>query len=229
MVEQTTSFPTPPPASSLLAVVFDMDGLMFNTEDLYDQVGSVLLERRGQSFTRDIKMSIMGLPGPRAFDVLRQKCHLEESVEQLAAESDEIFLELLPREIAMMPGLAELLEFFESRNIPKAIATSSSRNLATEALAQFKLEPRFEFVLTGDDIENGKPNPDVYLLAADKLNVGPPTMLVLEDSLFGSQAAVAAGAFTIAVPNTHTAEQDFSHANLRVDSLHAVQIRQLFD
>ena len=176
MIDEPTSSPTPLPGASLRAVVFDMDGLMFNTEDVYDQVGSILLERRGRSFTREIKMSIMGLPGPRAYEVLRQRCQLQDSVEQLSSESDAIFLELLPSEIAMMPGLESLLTFLEAKSIPKAIATSSNRQLATFALAQFDLEPRFEFVLTGDDIENGKPNPDIYLLAAKKLKVAPGDM-----------------------------------------------------
>ena len=81
------------------AVVFDMDGLMFNTEDLYDQVGQELLGRRKRVFSNELKMKLMGLPGPVAYQLIIDEFHLEDSVETLQAESDEIFSELLPREI----------------------------------------------------------------------------------------------------------------------------------
>ena len=68
---------------SIKAVVFDMDGLMFNTEHLYDQVGDAILKKRGQRFTRELKLSMMGLPGKDAFEVMIDRCGLDDSVEQL--------------------------------------------------------------------------------------------------------------------------------------------------
>jgi len=201
------------------AVVFDMDGLMFNTEDLYDQVGQTILQKRGQEFTNELKLAMMGLPGPKAFEVMRSRCGLEESVEALQKETDEIFVDLLPDEIQTMPGLDSLLDLLEQQEIPKAVATSSHRRFAKRALGFFDLEPRFEFVLTGDDVERGKPNPDIYLLAARMLDLRPQQMLVLEDSHIGSRAAKAAGAVTIAVPTPHSADSDFSHVDHVATSL----------
>ena len=195
------------------AVVFDMDGLMFNTEDLYDQVGSLILQKRGQRYTRELKLAMMGLPGNVAFEVMRSRCGLDDSVESLQQETDKIFADLLPKEIAKLPGLDSLLELIESKGIRKAVATSSHRQFATKALGFFDLEPRFEFVLTGEDVEHGKPNPDIYLLAAQKLNITTSSMLVLEDSLNGSMAAKTSGAITVVVPNVHSAECDFSHVD----------------
>lgn len=202
----------------LKAVVFDMDGLMFNTEDLYDQVGQTILQRRGQNYSLELKLEMMGLPGNEAFEIMRKRCNIDDSVEQLKKETDEIFEDLL-HNIEKMPGLDELLSLIEEKAIPKAVATSSHRQFATRALGFFNLEPRFEFVLTGDDVENGKPNPDVYLLAAKKLRVSTENMLVLEDSLIGSRAAKAAGTFTVAVPTTHSRQSDFSHVDHVVDRL----------
>ena len=173
-------------APKIEAVAFDMDGLMFNTEDLYDQVGQTLLQRRGLSFTRQLKHAMMGLPGPEAFQVMRQRCDLEDSVEQLQNETDEIFEKLLPAEIRLMPGLQILLETLERSGIPKAVATSSHRQFASRALGCFELEPRFEFILTSDDIVNGKPHPEIYMTAASRFGVEPSAMLVLEDSYTGS-------------------------------------------
>jgi len=205
--------------SRIRAVVFDMDGLMFNTEDLYNIVGERLLQKRGQRFTNELKLAMMGLPGPQAFEVMRSRCGLSDSVESLKQETDEIFVDLLPKEIQKMPGLDSLLQLVEQQKLPKAVATSSQRKFATRALGFFDLEPRFEFVLTGDDVERGKPNPDVYLLAAKNLSVEPQQMLVLEDSLIGSRAAKAAGAITIAVPTHHSADCDFSHVDHVASSL----------
>ena len=75
----------------LQAIVFDMDGLMFNTEDLYNLAGQQLLAPRGQEFTRELKLAMMGLPGQEAFSVMIERCGLDDSVEQLKSETDEIF------------------------------------------------------------------------------------------------------------------------------------------
>lgn len=184
------------------AVTFDMDGLMFNTEDLYDIVGEKLLNRRGQSFTTGLKLAMMGLPGPKAFAVMKERCGLDDPVESLASECEELFADLLPSRIEMMPGLKELLELLESKAVPKGIATSSHARFADRALGKFDLKPRFEFVLTAESVTHGKPHPEVYLTAASRLGVEPAEMLVLEDSVHGSNAAIAAGAVTIAVPST---------------------------
>lgn len=183
------------------AVTFDMDGLMFNTEDLYDIVGEQLLNRRGMSFTTDLKMLMMGLPGPDAFTVMKKHCGLDDSIESLAAECDDLFQDLLPERIEMMPGLESLLELLESLGIPKGIATSSHERFAKRALGLFDLEPRFNFLLTSESVANGKPNPEIYLTAAENHGVDPVKMLVLEDSIHGSTAAISAGATTVAVPS----------------------------
>jgi len=187
---------------AIRAVTFDMDGLMFNTEDLYDIVGEQLLNRRGQSFTTELKLAMMGLPGNKAFAVMKERCGLDDSIESLAKECETLFADLLPARIEMMQGLEELLELLESQRIPKAIATSSHARFADRALGMFDLKSRFEFVLTSESVTDGKPHPEVYLTAAKRHGVEPAEMMVLEDSVHGSNAAIAAGAVTIAIPST---------------------------
>jgi len=202
------------------AVVFDMDGLMFNTEDLYDQVGDAILLKRGQRFTNEVKLAMMGLPGDKAFQVMIDRCQLDDSIEELQSETEALFAEMLPREIRTMPGLLELLDRLEKKGIPKGIATSSHQRFAKVALEQFDLGPRFQFVLTAESVTNGKPHPEVYLLAAEKMKVSPQSMLVLEDSHTGSTAAAAAGACVVAVPTEHSKGCDFSHVYAVADALH---------
>jgi HAD superfamily hydrolase (TIGR01509 family) len=203
----------------MLAVTFDMDGLMFNTEDVYTLAGTELLARRGRRFTPELKDAMMGLPPRAAFEAMIDRQGLHEPWDVLAAESDEIFLGLLSGHLATMPGLLELLAALEHSGVPKAIATSSGRRLTAACLAPFRLAPRFCFILTSEDITRGKPDPEIYLLAARRFGLLPAEMLVLEDSQNGCRAAAASGAFTVAVPGEHSRRQDFSAAHLVVEGL----------
>ena len=204
---------------TMRAVVFDMDGLMLNTEDVYSAAGTELLRRRGHAFTAELKDAMMGQRPQPAFELMIRYCHLAETWQQLAAESDQLFLGLLHDYLAPMPGLRELLAALERAGIPKAIATSSPRRLVDACLQPFHLQPRFVFILTAEDIVHGKPNPEIYLTAARRFGVSPAEMMVLEDSQNGCIAAAAAGAFAVAVPADHSRGHDFSGASLVVDSL----------
>ena len=205
--------------SLMLAVTFDMDGLMFNTEDVYTLAGSELLSRRGRLFPPELKDAMMGRPPRAAFEAMIAWHQLPEPWDVLAAESNEIFLGLLKERLATMPGLLEFLAALEKAEIPKAIATSSGRRLTDACLAPFSLASRFRFILTSEDITRGKPDPEIYLLAAARFGVPPAEMLVLEDSQNGCRAAAASGAFTVAVPGEHSRRQDFSSADLVIASL----------
>lgn len=201
------------------AVVFDLDGLMFNTEELYQEVGGLMLRRRGKTFDAELLDRIMGRPAGVALQIMIDYHELDATVESLVAETDDLFVSLLDERLALMPGLSELLTRLEQAGIPKAIATSSGPAFAHEVLDRFTLRPRFEFVLTCDDVDQGKPHPEIYLLAAARLGVRPDEMLVLEDSQNGCRAAVAAGTIAVAVPGGHSLRHDFTGAAFVADSL----------
>ncbi|HEX4131569.1 MAG TPA: HAD-IA family hydrolase [Pirellulales bacterium] len=201
------------------AVVFDLDGLMFNTEELYQGVGTELLRRRGCDFPVELLNRMMGRPGRVSLQMMIDWHCLPDTVEQLASETTEIFAGILDTRLAFMPGLAELLAALEAAVIPKAIATSSGRHFASDVLRRFDLEPRFAFLLTAEDVVDGKPHPEIYLSAARRLGVAPTEMLVLEDSQNGCRAAVAAGAIAVAVPAGHSRAHDFDGAALVADTL----------
>ncbi|MEN6450775.1 MAG: HAD family phosphatase [Thermoguttaceae bacterium] len=201
------------------AVVFDMDGLMFNTEDLYTAVGTEVLRRRGLPFTAAMKNEMMGRQQQPAFEGLIRCCGLTDTWQALAAESTDYFITILDSGLAPMPGLFDLLGALEKAGMPKAIGTSSCRRLVDACLKPFNLAGRFQFILTAEDIVEGKPNPEIYLTAARRFGVPPCEMAVLEDSQNGCVAAAAAGAFAIAVPAEHSRTHDFSSASLIVSSL----------
>jgi len=207
------------PSPPLRAVTFDLDGLMFNTEELYQEVGGELLARRGHQITAELLNKMMGRKSDVALALMIEHHQLDATPEQLAAETAEIFGGLLPHRLSPMPGLLDLLAALEAAQIPKGIATSSSSAFVDHVLGVFHLAPRFSFVLASEDIEHGKPAPDVYLLAAQRHGAPPAEMMVLEDSQIGCQAAVAAGAYTVAVPHGQSLQHSFPGARLIANSL----------
>jgi HAD superfamily hydrolase (TIGR01509 family) len=207
------------PAKRLKAVVFDLDGLLFNTEELYNFVGAELLGRRGKDFPPELLHQIMGRPQPVALQLMIDWHELDTTVEILAAETEVVFAEILEHRLEFMPGAETLLTALEKAAIPKAIATSSGRKFARNILGRFQLEPRFAFLLTCENVTHGKPDPEIYLRAAEQFGILPEEMMVLEDSQNGCRAAVAAGAFAVAVPSGPSANHDFTGAALVANTL----------
>jgi HAD superfamily hydrolase (TIGR01509 family) len=210
----------------LRAVVFDLDGLIANTEDLYELAGDDILGRRGKTHDHALRVQMMGRPVADSMRIMIDYHSLPDTLDELLVEVRDVFSRLMDERLAAMPGLYELLDDLERARIPAAVATSGIRSYADDVLARLRVQDRFQFVLTAEDIRRGKPDPDVYLLAAARLQLAPPSMMVLEDSANGCRAAVAAGAFTVAVPNRHTREHDFRGAQLVADTLADPRIRQ---
>ena len=206
------------------AVVFDLDGLMVNTEELYQEVGTELLQRRGCLFESDLLTQMMGRPPSVSLSIMIEHHGLKDSVEELATESQEIFRTILDARLQPMPGLLELLRAMDRTGMPRGVATSSPPKFAWDVLRRVGLDSRIDFVLTCDDVVEGKPHPEVYLLAAQKFQMNPAEMMALEDSQNGCRAAVASGAFTVAIPGDHSRNHEFPGAQFIADSLHDARI-----
>ena len=210
------------------AVAFDMDGLMFDTEDTYWKAASALLARRGEVYTDELCNAVMGRPPRFCFELFKKTFNFPETWRELQTESEDFFLEFLDDGFSTMPGLYELLEHLERHNIPKGVCTSSAIRVVSEVLRRKDMTKRFEFVLTAEDITQGKPEPEIYLKAATRFGIDPSEMLVLEDSTAGCQAAHRAGAFGIAVRAKHNVHCEFPEAKRIVSSLNDPQIMELF-
>ncbi len=197
------------PSTPVQGVALDMDGLLFDTENLYWEVGQRLLVPRGHSFCSQLQQRMMGRIGVAAIQEMIDFHSLDDDPHELLAESDEIYSDLLGAGPPAMPGMPELIAALRCQGIPFGVATSSRGRFALRIL---RAQPWFEslaFLLTGDDVQFGKPHPEMYLLAANRLRIEPARMLVLEDSGNGSAAGVAAGAVVIAVPSEHTRQHAF--------------------
>ena len=201
------------------SVAFDLDGLMFNTEELYEDCGGELLRRRGKQVTPELLSEMMGRQSHVALQIMIDWHDLNATVEELQAETDEIFAGFLADRLEPLPGLLTLVEVLERHGFAKAITTSSRRGFVDKCLEISGLVGRFEFVLSSENITHGKPNPEIYLTAARRFDVLPERLLVLEDSHNGCRAAVSAGAFAVAVPGPHSRQHCFQGAQFVAESL----------
>ena len=212
---------------SIKAVAFDLDGLMFNTEDIFEIAGRELMQRRGKVMTEECHHAMLGRRPEEAFAALQRLMDIDEPMEVLMAETKEIFDSLIEEHLAPMPGLFQLLAFIDERNIRELSRHPHLTTTCERCWGGLSCLTGFAHHLAAEDVTQGKPEPEIYLKAAEKLGVAPGEMMVLEDSEAGTRAAVAAGAVIISVPNRHTKVQDFSVATHVVESLEADVIREL--
>jgi HAD superfamily hydrolase (TIGR01509 family) len=189
--------------SPIRGAAFDLDGLLVNTEELYQHVGTELLARRGHTFEPELLDRMMGRPQQVSLQIMIDWHGLTDTIETLAGETREIFVDLLDTRLAPMPGAALLLEQMVQRGLPRGVATSSGPDFAHDVLSRVGLRDRFGFVLTSADVTHGKPHPDVFLKAAAKTGVPPARCVVFEDALPGIEAGHAGGMKVVGVATTH--------------------------
>jgi HAD superfamily hydrolase (TIGR01509 family) len=207
-------------------VVFDLDGLLIDTEVTFTEAARRLLARRGLELEANFMVSIMGVPGRDALPRFRDRYNLPGTLEDLADEYKRDFVAVLRGgHPPLMAGVADLLDRLERRGVPKAIATSSSREYVDAVFGPHGLLGRFAFVLTCDDVTHGKPHPEVYQRAADRLGFAPAEVVVLEDSVNGLRAAKAAGARCVVVPHDQTPQSELAEADAVVVSLAAPELQ----
>lgn len=220
-----TTFPLP--ESPIRAIAFDMDGVLANSEDVYELTGTETLRRRGKRFEDDLRHRMMGLPTMKALQLMIDHHGLSDTPEEIARESEQTFWELAGDRLAPMPGVHALFDRLEAAKLPRGVVTSGTRAYAERILTIVGVRDRLEFVITADDVQIGKPDPEPYQMAADRHGVRPQEMLVLEDSRIGSRAGVAAGAYTVAVPSPHTVGHDFDGVAFVADTLGDPRIAQV--
>jgi HAD superfamily hydrolase (TIGR01509 family) len=202
-------------------IIFDMDGLMVDTEPLSRQAWEMAIRPFGHSLDDATYQRMVGLRSDQSLQIMLQTFDLPLTADQLYEQKNAHYRQLRANGVPVMPGLWALLEVIEARHLPWGVATSSSRAQAEEVLSQLGLQERCHALAAGNEVPRGKPAPDIYLLAARRLNVAPDRCLALEDSLPGSQAAVAAGMLTVVVPNGRS-PGDFPHVHHVLASLYEV-------
>ena len=209
----------------LKAIIFDMDGLMVDTEPLSRQAWDAVLDPFGYALSDEVYWQMIGRRSEESAQIAWSAYELPVTAEELLERKTAVFEARLAQGIPLMPGLKSLHAEIAQRQIPWAVATSSPRYYAETILAQLALADSCQAIAGGDEVRHGKPAPDIYLLAAERLGIAPADCLALEDSVPGSQAAVAAGMVTVAVPDGDRATADYPHVRYVFPSLHEVLAR----
>ena len=182
------------------AVVFDMDGLMLDSERAINECMARAASDLGHELPASLWLQMIGGGDGLCRLLLADRIGADATVE-LLARAEAMYDVVADAGIDHRPGIVDLLDWLVARGIPRAVATSTRRPLAMRKLAAAGLLPYFDAVATSSDVAAQKPAPDVYLLAASKLGVAPARCLVLEDSPTGVRAALAAGMTPVQVPD----------------------------
>jgi HAD superfamily hydrolase (TIGR01509 family) len=210
------------------AVLFDMDGLLVDTESLYGNAVAGEAAARGNPMQSSLLLKMPGLPERACDELARIHFGQEVDISDYSAGVTRRVMESVKAGVALKAGVIELLDLLDHKHLPRAIVTSSSQNTVESYLESTGILPRFDAVIACDDYISGKPHPEPFLRAAEVLGKDPAGCLVLEDSYNGVRAAHAAGMITVMVPDLLDATDEMRQlCHAIAESLHDVRYRFL--
>lgn len=205
----------------LKAVIFDMDGVIVDTEPIYGRVEKEMFSDLGLDIPDDEYSTFVGTSSRDTWNLLREKYKISLSVDELCKIEADNYVDALKTcgEAILVPGVKELIQELYNNGVKIALATSSVRNIADIVLKTFRLEGYFQAVVGGDEVERSKPSPDLYMTAVRRLSIEPEHCIAIEDSKNGVRAAKAAGLKCVAFRNPNSGSQDISCADAIVDGI----------
>ena len=198
-------------------IIFDVDGLLLNTEFLWRKAWRDVAAKYGVPKFGEVFCKVVGISGSDVERVLNNELSDVENRMEL------LDIEYLENDIELMPGVNELLDVLENKNIRKAVATTTSRDATIKRLTKLGLINRFEYILCGDEVTKRKPNPEIYQKVLKAVNCDPNQVMVLEDTGYGVQAAHDAGIQVVMVPSINApTDTDIENASYIKKSLYEV-------
>lgn len=183
------------------AIIFDLDGLLADSEPWWNQIDAKLLSEYGASYHGEYHKEVLGVSYPLAIDFYKKAFNINAPIEQMMKRRGEIAAEFFADRVSLFPHSREVLEELRQLKLRLGLGTSSVSASARPFLDRHQLTKLFDVIVTGDEVDRGKPAPDIYLRAAEKLNVAAPDCLVVEDALSGIAAAKAANMRVVAIPD----------------------------
>jgi HAD superfamily hydrolase (TIGR01509 family) len=206
------------------AVIFDMDGLLVDSEPVWALAEGNMLKARGKAWAAEIQHKLIGMRMGDTVAGMIREYGLTDTPEMIRQEVIDAMVALVPEMAHVRPGALELLALLQAEGIPCAIASGSPMPIIEAVVTSRGWSGYFVHHCSGDEVPNGKPSPDIYLETARRMGADPAHVLTLEDSVNGAKAAVAAGMICYAVPDlSHTTHAAFENITPYVfDSLHDV-------
>lgn len=191
------------------AVLFDMDGVIFNTESVYLDVWTKVFQKYGYKMTKDIYISVMGSGRKNVIKTFLNVYGQDLPIIQMYQEKDEKLAEVIEKgQVPMKIGVKEILTFLRGNGYKVALATSAKRDRAIKQLKMANIEEVFDVIVSGDEVTNAKPDPEIFLKASRKLSVNPENCIVIEDSPAGVKSAYNAKMIGIHVEDLKKADEE---------------------
>jgi HAD superfamily hydrolase (TIGR01509 family) len=203
-------------------IIYDLDDLMVNSFFVHEKAWNILFAKYGhriQDLPAETHATYVGWRISEILKELIKYFNLKVDYKTLYQKRQEIFLELVKKELPLMPGLMESLNLFKDNGLKIGLASSGTRPYIDLVLTKYKLHNYFDITVTGDDVFKGKPDPEIYSQACQKLGLKPDRCVVLEDAYNGIAAAKSAGCKCIAIVNNLTPPQKRADADLVLNSL----------
>jgi len=188
-------------ASPFYAVIFDLDGVLADSEPWWNQIDAEMMSEYGVSYRGEYHRNVLGVNYRLAVEFYKNAFHIPASVEELMRRRGEIATDFFAKHVGLFAAAKTTLEQLRDMKLPLAVATSSVSASARPLLDRTGIRSLFRVVITGDEVQRGKPHPDIYLRAAKKLGISPEGCLVIEDSLAGLAAGKAANMRVAAIPD----------------------------
>lgn len=213
------------------AILFDMDGVLVDSEPLFLSAINRLLVQEGVEpvSVQENEEFLIGTTIGETWRQLKLRRPLPLPAEEYISRYDDIVRQVMQEELEPQAGVRELIRACNERGLPKAVASSSLHMWVDLKLDAIGLTGAFDAVLGGDDVTRGKPEPDIYIKAAESLGVPPEECIAIEDSPIGIAAAVASGAYTICVRTEYTRNLDVSQAHTILETLEEFDLSLLAD
>ncbi len=203
----------------LRAVIFDMDGVIIDSQPFHFAVEEKMCRELGIAVSLEESHSFVGMAGAKVWSYLKTKFVLPQSIDELLAYENKARVAYFSslENVQPIPGVVELLKELKQHNMKTALASSSSAEVIEIFLTKLGLKDFFQHITSGEAVENGKPDPDIFLHTAKALGENPADCLVIEDSANGVTAAKRAGMKVIGFKNPNSGDQDLSLADMVID------------
>jgi HAD superfamily hydrolase (TIGR01509 family) len=212
----------------LKAVLFDMDGVIVDSEPLWSDAEKQLLARRNLLYSPSLKTAMMGRDARGAVGYLMEHYRLAESLGELIEERNQLIAELFKEHLQAIPGALDVVRSVIAAGIMTGLVSSSPQPLVELVLEKLGISGLFDLTLSGDQVVRGKPAPDIYITAAEKLAVKPECCLVIEDAPHGVAAAKDAGMCCLAI-STSVSVVGLAMADKVVSGFEEVDVQLLRD
>jgi beta-phosphoglucomutase family hydrolase len=214
--------------STLKAIIFDMDGVLIDSEPLHFEVDLMLLKELKINQNKDYLERFVGFTNPAMWQVIKSEYYIEKSIEELISLQNRLKLEYLEESnYNAISGIEKLLSDIKNSNISIGIASSSPRIFIEAVIKKIGISNYFDTWASGEDVENSKPEPDVFLKCAELLEVNPMECIAIEDSKSGTIAAKKAGMKCIGFRNLNSGNQDLSNADIVIDKIEEINVDRI--